>query len=93
MLGRLLVDQPVEAGSRVAILVNGLGATPLKKLLILYGHARDWLRTRGITVAQPLVGNYVTSMEMAGASISLHVPDAELGRVLLAPAPCPFWKV
>jgi dihydroxyacetone kinase-like protein len=42
---------------------------------------------------QPLVGNYVTSMEMAGASISLQLLDAELEKLLLAPASCPFWKV
>jgi type VI secretion system protein ImpM len=45
------------------------------------------------TIVQPLVGNYVTSMEMAGASISLHLLDAELEKLLLAPASCPFWKV
>jgi len=93
MLERLLADRPIAAGSRVSVLVNGLGATPLEELFILYRRTHHILSERGITIVQPLVGNYVTSMEMAGASISLHLLDAELEKLLLAPASCPFWKV
>jgi dihydroxyacetone kinase-like protein len=93
MLERLLADRPIAAGSRVSVLVNGLGATPLEELFILYRRTHQILSERGITIVQPLVGNYVTSMEMAGASISLHLLDAELEKLLLAPASCPFWKV
>jgi dihydroxyacetone kinase-like protein len=93
MLERLLTDRPIATGSRVSVLVNGLGATPLEELFILYRRTHHILSERGITIVQPLVGNYVTSMEMAGASISLHLLDAELEKLLLAPASCPFWKV
>lgn len=93
MLERLLADRPIATGSRVSVLVNGLGATPLEELFILYRRTHQILSERGITIVMPLVGNYVTSMEMAGASISLHLLDAELEKQLLAPASCPFWKV
>ncbi|WP_262299571.1 dihydroxyacetone kinase subunit DhaK [Microvirga sesbaniae] len=92
MIDRLLSDQPVTTG-RVSLLVNGLGATPLEELLILYRRAAERLRQARIEIVQPLVGNYVTSMEMAGASISLHAIDDELATLLAAPADCPFWRV
>lgn len=93
MLERLLADRPIATGSRVSVLVNGLGATPLEELFILYRRTHQILVDRGIAIVQPLVGSYVTSMEMAGASISLQLLDAELEKLLLAPASCPFWKV
>lgn len=93
MLERLLADRPVAPGSRVSVLVNGLGATPLEELFILYRRVHHLLGERRITIIMPLIGNYVTSMEMAGASISLHLLDAELEKLLLAPATCPFWKI
>jgi dihydroxyacetone kinase-like protein len=92
MLDRLLADQAITTG-RVSILVNGLGATPLEELFILYRRAAERLRQERIEIVQPLVGNYVISMEMAGASISLHAIDAELATLLAAPADCPFWRV
>jgi len=93
MLERLLADRPVAPGSRVSVLVNGLGATPLEELFILYRRVHHLLGERRVTIIMPLIGNYVTSMEMAGASISLHLLDAELEKLLLAPASCPFWKI
>jgi phosphoenolpyruvate---glycerone phosphotransferase subunit DhaK len=92
MLDRLLADQPITTG-RASILINGLGATPLEELFILYRRASERLRSERIEIVQPIVGNYVTSMEMAGASISLHVLDDELAALLAAPADCPFWRV
>lgn len=93
MLERLLAELPQTASKRVSILVNGLGATPLEELFILYAEAKKRLDRAGLTIVQPLVGNYVTSMEMAGASISLIALDDELEHLLAAPAACPFWKV
>jgi len=92
MLDRLLADHSITTG-RASILINGLGATPLEELFILYRRASERLRSERIDIVQPMVGNYVTSMEMAGASISLHVLDEELARLLAAPADCPFWRV
>lgn len=93
MIERLLAEKPAGAGNRVSILVNSLGATPLEELFILYRKATSLLKQRNLGVVQPLVGPYVTSMEMGGASISLCFLDDELERLLAAPAECPFWRV
>ena len=58
--------------------VNGLGGTPLIELYILFNEVAKALGERGITIARTLVGNYITSLEMAGASITLLVLDDEL---------------
>jgi dihydroxyacetone kinase-like protein len=93
MLQHLLPELPVERGGRVAVLVNSLGATPHEELYILYRRVAQVLAGRGITPVMPLVGRYATSMEMAGASLTLLPLDAELERLLKAPADCPFWRV
>jgi len=93
MIERLLADTPKGAGKRASILVNSLGATPLEELYILYRRARTKLSEAGIEIVLPLVGHYATSMEMAGASISLCFVDEEIEALLAAPATCPFWTV
>lgn len=93
MIERLLADKPEGAGNRVSILVNSLGATPLEELFILYRRARSKLSEAGFEIVQPLIGHYATSMEMAGASISLCFVDSEIEKLLAAPCTCPFWKV
>jgi dihydroxyacetone kinase-like protein len=93
MIDRLLADKPDDAGSRVALLVNSLGATPLEELFILYRRIAQRLEQEKIEIVQPLVGRYTTSMEMSGASVSLCFTDAELEELLAAPASCPFWRV
>ncbi len=93
MLDRLLAEKPASSGNRVSILVNSLGATPLEELFILYRRAREKLEAAGLEIVMSLVGSYVTSLEMAGASISLCFLDDELEELLKAPAECPFWKV
>jgi dihydroxyacetone kinase-like protein len=91
MIDRLLAD--FDPGRRLSVLVNGLGATPLEEQFILFRRVAAQLGDRGIEIVRPLVGNYTTSMEMAGASISLLALDDELEALLAAPAECPFWKV
>ncbi len=93
MLERLLAEAPDDAGGRVSVLVNSLGATPLEELFILYRRISRKLEAQGFSIVQPLIGPYVTSMEMAGASITLSHLDAELERLYAAPAQCPFWRV
>jgi dihydroxyacetone kinase-like protein len=93
MLDRLLPELDVGRGSRVAVLVNSLGATPHEELYIMYRRVARVLFERGATPVMPLVGRYATSMEMAGASLTLMPLDGELERLLRAPASCPFWKV
>jgi dihydroxyacetone kinase-like protein len=92
MIGMLLAERP-EGASRVAILVNNLGATPFEELFILYRRAAQQLGAANLVVTRPLIGPYVTSMEMGGASISLCFLDDEIERLLATPAECPFWKV
>lgn len=93
MLDRLLPELNATRGTRMAVLVNSLGATPPEELYILYRRIASRLADLGVTPVMPLVGRYATSMEMAGASLSLMPLDAELEALLKAPANCPFWKV
>ncbi|VTU25011.1 PTS-dependent dihydroxyacetone kinase, dihydroxyacetone-binding subunit DhaK [Variovorax sp. PBS-H4] len=92
MLDRLLPELNAARGTRMAVLVNSLGATPAEELYILYRRIAGRLADLGVTPVMPLVGRYATSMEMAGASLSLMPLDAELEALLKAPASCPFWK-
>jgi len=91
LLLSVLDEFSLEPGSRVSVLVNGLGATPLEELYLLYRRVQATLLGRGLTVVSPLVGNYVTSLEMAGASISVLVLDDELAELLTDPAQSPFF--
>lgn len=92
LLEHLTVELDLQVGSRVSILVNGLGATPNEELYILFRAASKILKDAGLELVHPLVGNYATSMKMAGASITLMKLDAELESLLAAPARNPFWK-
>jgi dihydroxyacetone kinase-like protein len=71
--------KPVK-DAEVLLLVNGLGATPLSELYLLYNSAHRWLDRRGTRVTRSLVGNLTTSLEMAGASLTLCVLDDEIRR-------------
>ena len=88
LCGRILSDLDYS-GSEVAVLVNGLGATPLMELYILYGEVEKILAEKGIRVYRSYVGNYMTALEMAGASVSLLRLDDELKTLLDAPADTP----
>lgn len=87
----VIKDIPYKSGDEVAVLVNGLGATPKEELYLLYRKVWELLRAAGIKVYRPYVGEYATSMEMAGASLSLLKLDDELKRLLDAPADSPFF--
>jgi dihydroxyacetone kinase len=76
----------------VAVLVNGLGATPLEELYVLYGRVQRILADRDVTIASKLVGEYATSLEMAGASITVTLLDDELAELIDAPASSPFFR-
>jgi len=90
MVSHILPDLPFESGDEVAVLVNGLGATPPEELFILYRRVCQLLSDAGISIYKPFVGEYATSMEMAGASVSLLKLDDGLKRLLDAPAYSPF---
>jgi dihydroxyacetone kinase-like protein len=89
MLQRLLGDLKPHVGDEVAVLVNGLGATPQSELLVMYRAIHPLLQKAGLEVCRSYVGNYVTSLDMAGCSITLIQLDSELKRLLLAPAESP----
>ena len=91
MMDRLLADKAAEG--RVSVMVNSLGATPPEELYILYRVVKRRLEEAGAEIVMPLVGRYATSMEMAGASITLCHLDDELEGLLKAPCDCAFWTV
>lgn len=93
MLDRILPDLSLERKQRVSVLVNSLGATPPEELYILYRRIASRLADMRVEIVQPLTGRYATSMEMAGASLTLFRLDQELENLLSAPAECAFWKV
>ena len=82
-------DLPYREGDQVLAFVNGLGGTPLLELYIVYGALKKFLDGRGITIARNLVGPYMTSLEMAGMSITLLRLDDELTRLWDAPVDTP----
>jgi dihydroxyacetone kinase-like protein len=91
MAEAILIDLGAKAGDRVAVMVNGLGATPAEELYILYRRVHDLLAERSISVHRAYVGEFATSMEMAGASLTIMRLDDELTRLLDAPARSPFF--
>ncbi|SED83045.1 dihydroxyacetone kinase subunit DhaK [Ruania alba] len=82
-------DLQVASGDRVVLLVNGMGGTPASELYIVYRKARALLEERGAEVTRSLVGNYVTSLEMQGASITVLRLDEELLALYDAPVHTP----
>ena len=86
LLGAVVHDLPYASGDRVALMINGLGGTPISELYLLYGIAAEKLQEQGITVARSYVGEYCTSLEMAGASLTLVKLDDEIEKLLAAPA-------
>jgi phosphoenolpyruvate---glycerone phosphotransferase subunit DhaK len=91
-LKTLLDDMPVASGEEVCILINGLGATSLEELYILSGSVSKILEIKGIKIYRTFVGEYATSMEMAGASISIcKMADDEMKQQIDMPVCTPFY--
>jgi dihydroxyacetone kinase-like protein len=82
-------DLPFTSGDRVLAFVNGMGGTPLIELYVVYNELHRFLEGRGITIARNLIGSYITSLEMAGCSITLLKLDDELTRLWDAPVKTP----
>jgi dihydroxyacetone kinase len=89
LLNRILGDMPIESGEEVAVLVNGLGATPYMELYIIYRKLAELLGEKGIGIHRSYVGEYCTSLDMAGASITLIKVDDELKELIDAPCDTP----
>ena len=86
LLAAVLPDLPYASGDRVALMINGLGGTPISELYILFRHAHQRLAAQGITVGRSYVNEYCTSLDMAGASLTLVRLDDEIEGLLAAPA-------
>jgi dihydroxyacetone kinase-like protein len=85
MVAAILADFGAAAHGSVLLLVNGFGATPAMELYLMYHAARAALQRQGLAVGRSLVGNYVTSLDMAGCSITVTLLDDELARLWDAP--------
>ena len=88
---RLVADFGLQGGEEVSVLVNGLGATPLEELYIIYRKAQQILSSRQVKIHRRYIGEFATSLEMAGCSITLFKLDDELKPLLDAPASSPFF--
>jgi dihydroxyacetone kinase-like protein len=89
MTAAILTDLDPPSGSNVLAFVNGLGGTPLIELYVVYNELTKQLEQRGLTATRNLVGNYITSLEMAGVSITLLALDDELTALWDAPVHTP----
>jgi len=89
----IVEDLPFESGDKVLAFVNGMGGTPLIELYIVYRELNRFLQQRDITIERRLIGDYITSLEMAGCSITLLKLDDELTRLWDAPADTPALRV
>lgn len=92
MVEKILADMDY-AGSDVAVLVDGLGATPYEELYVMYRRVKQILDARKIAIRHKFVGEYATSLEMAGASVSLMRLDSELDAMLAMPMRTPMIKL
>jgi dihydroxyacetone kinase-like protein len=92
IMDAILAEMAASAGDRVAVLVNSLGATPLMELYILNARVAERLKAAGLTIHKTLVGPYCTSLDMAGASITIMHLDAELQRMIDHPCDCAMFR-
>ena len=89
MVDRLLADAPGDVTDRVTVVLNGLGATKYEELFVVYQSVLTELKDRGLTVISPQIGEFVTSFDMAGLSLTVTWLDDELEQFWLAPADSP----
>lgn len=93
LVDHLLQESKIQSGDEVQLLINGLGGLALMDQYICYRKAHLLLAQKGIKIYKPLVGNYVTSMDMVGMSISLIKLDDELKQLLAHPCDAPYFKI
>ena len=89
LLEPIMEDLPFKRGNEVLLFVNSMGGTPLIELFVVYRKAHEMLTKAGIAVTRSLVGPYITSLEMAGASITVSKLDGELTKLWDAPVSTP----
>ncbi|MFB9758191.1 dihydroxyacetone kinase subunit DhaK [Ectobacillus funiculus] len=91
LVADILADMPLHAGDKVAVLVNGLGSTTRMELYIMFRRVEQILSKKGIEIHRSYVGDYSTSLEMGGCSVSLLKLDDELTEFIDHPADCPMY--
>ncbi|MFT4007877.1 MAG: dihydroxyacetone kinase subunit DhaK [Lacrimispora sp.] len=91
LVNTICKDMPLNSGDEVSVMVNGLGGTPLEEQFIVYRKVYQMLSEAGVSVVMPHIGEYATSMEMAGLSLTVFKLDQELKELLQAPAESPFY--
>lgn len=89
LMAAILEDLKPQRGQKALLLVNGMGATPLMELSLMYGAARKALEPVGVEVERSLIGNYVTSLDMAGCSLTLTLLEEDMVRHWDAPVATP----
>lgn len=89
LVDKIMAEDLIHSGDEVAVMVNGLGATPLMELYIIHRKVAQMLAEKGVKTVKTYVGNYMTSLEMAGFSVSVLKLDHEMKELLLAPADAP----
>jgi phosphoenolpyruvate---glycerone phosphotransferase subunit DhaK len=92
LLDKILPEMNAARGDRVAVLVNGLGATPLMELYIMMARVKERLDGEGLVIHSTLVGNYCSSLDMMGASVTLMHLDDELQSLLDHPCDCAMFR-
>ncbi|QCX33335.1 dihydroxyacetone kinase subunit DhaK [Caloramator sp. E03] len=93
MLNKILSDMPLDSSNEVAVMINGLSGTPLMELFIVNNKVNDMLTSKGVKVYKTFVGEFMTSLEMAGFSITVLNLDSELKELLDEKADTPAFKV
>lgn len=91
LLDTILGDMEIAEGEDVVVLVNGLGSTTLMELYIMFNRVDEVLKEKGINIYHSYVGEYITSLEMGGASITLTKVDDEMKKMIDHPVDCPMF--
>jgi dihydroxyacetone kinase-like protein len=89
MADAIISDLPYQSGDKVIAMVNGMGGTPLIELYVVYNELNKICESKGITIARRLIGDYITSLDMAGCSITLVKTDDEMLKLWDAPVHTP----
>jgi len=92
LLSHILEEAQLEDDAEIKVLVNGLGGLPLMDQYICYRRVKEVLTDKGYNIYKPMVGNYATSMDMIGMSVTIVKLDDELKELLDAPCDTPYWK-
>ena len=92
LLAPILDELEAIPGDELALLINGLGATPLEELYLIFRKTKEILDRKNLKITKLFIGEYATSLEMAGASITVMKVDEELQILLDAPANSPFFQ-